>query len=187
MSFELWCAATAYVPGKESTGGGVAFQKLMHYLLCRGSPNKKEIVDNLDAKYFINDQYSEQWDFTNASRRYKLQYAGAKGSKKEDSVHSPVSQSLHTQSGGGVGNYSGVTKGFEYLPAQEYANWQAAVAKAPCSKTNWLLHALCATQENTQLFMPNASHTSELQFATNGTTQSNCQEISGCLALGNLL
>eukprot|EP00965_Chrysotila_dentata_P136491 4513689-Pleurochrysis_carterae.AAC.1 len=35
--------------------------------------------------------------------------------------------------------------------------------------------------------MPNASHTSELQFATDGVNVGNCQEISGCLALGNLL
>eukprot|EP00965_Chrysotila_dentata_P118061 3902253-Pleurochrysis_carterae.AAC.1 len=107
MSFELWCAATASVPGKETTGGGVA----------------------LDAKYYINGEYSEQWDENNL-RLYKLQYAGAKPEHKEKFVHSPVSQSLHTQSGGGVGNYSGTSKGFVYPYSQDYGNWQAAVAKA---------------------------------------------------------
>lgn len=104
-------------------------------------------------------------------------------------LHSPETQGTHSERGGHVGAWSGDPRGFIYpfgtgSNKTQASAWQLPVARAPCSKLNWL-QSVSTMQLLSPMLRGSHSHSSEASFATAGTTQL-CTEIEGCMAQANL-
>ena len=185
MSFELWCVATGYKSGEKDHSGGAAFQQLMNYLLCFGYGPFNHKTTTLVSDYHIGGNPGTSW--RTGEEQHSAQFA-AMGSK-EKALHSPVTQATHVVRGGGQGHWSGGPVGFTYPgPGNERdksADYQANVARAPCSKLNWLQVVNTKQLQSKMATKKTASNSSEVQFATTGDTK-NCMELEGCMATANI-
>lgn len=182
MSFELWCVATGYDPSAHD--GGSVFQQLMNYLLVSGHGNLPP-NSALVSKYYTLDGKGPEW-----SKGHKGKLTGLKKENAALAMHSPVSQGAHSKRGGAQGHLSGESVGFYYpfgtgSQRTQSTTWQANVARWPCSKLNWLQSIAAKQTESRMVTGKKASNSSEVQFATVGTT-GNCNELEGCMATANL-
>ena len=184
MSFELWCVATGYAPGKP--GGGPVFQQLLNFLL----------VDSVEARgplRLVADYYSVERGAGPGWVEREGQHDYTKAKTGDRKLHSPVGQALHRVQGGPLGHLSNpANRGFwyaEYASSQKdgAASWQVSVPRLVCSKLNWL-QVVAARQESSPMAtgVRGTSQSAESQFQTDGRGKSKCQELYGCMASANL-
>lgn len=185
MSFELWCVATGYDPGKDDGGG--TFQQLMNYLLVYGHgflPEHTTLANN----YYTRGGRGPMWG---RGSSHDATLAGLKHASGK-ALHSPQTQGVHKIRGGGIGHLSGASTGFSYALSggsnkAQAGDWQVSVPRSPCSKLNWL-QSVAAKQQMSGMVTNKggkSSNTSEVQFATTGSAE-NCEELQGCMAQANL-
>ena len=194
ISFEAWCVATGYDDRKED--GGDTFQKLMHYLLTKGSAKKRlPPLVRKDYKFNPDDFYKPS-----PAENYKIEHAGLKlklireasGIQANPYTHSPQTQHVSLYEGASAGNNSGATRGFHHtqdaaskLPQKSLSKGtEAEASRIPGSRANWM----ASISYEPYLMHKNKmfKHGTHMQFASNGTAGSdNCIENRGCVAAAN--
>ncbi len=170
VSFELWAAMTGYDDSKPD--GGIAFQKMCHYLLVDGRYSKnhtfKENYFNDEDGGMTSDCWGKLKDPYWDSTHYAYIGTGAKDWKCEKGGFLGYNSQ---------GTASDTSAGFD---GQGIEGIEMPVSIRPGSKANWM-RALGIS------FGEMAEHGTHAQQFTNGTTGS-AREVDGkSMAIGNRL